>query len=412
MSSDQFNGWLAKLTGSRNPMSAFSPVSSAQAAETPSPLSGPKTPSLPMVGSTPQPTATGTQVNQQPAAAPTNVPQKPADPLADYSIKDLTGVNSDLTQKYLQTTDFSKMSREQNPNYWFALSEQNKSLSDMYAGWDDTKSAAFAQRATEQSNAAQKLIDAAINPQIDAMKTSIAKNILDSQKAYNDTRDEAVLGSQIAQQGSQSLDTIIDPKTGAIKFPTGPYAGQLHLLAAALKEGGANPDWVNKNLGTPEAFEELGKNVPNLAMETGRMGLDDKSPLRVTMLKLAQQGVPNAELLPQAIKYMVDNGIKPRAQQAMDTWKYIDDNHIDPTKYRVDSITDNYKLAHPWYHETQQASGQAPVPPGVKVQDTVIPAPIAAMGRPMQYNAQSGLYKDKQTGVIYNANGQVVKGNQ
>jgi hypothetical protein len=411
MSSDQFNNWLSRLTGNRNPMAAFSPVSSAQAAEAQPALAGPKTPPPPSAG-TPQqttPVAAQGQQNQQPATG--QVIQK-TDPFGQYSIQNLTGLSQKLTQDYLNNTDFSQLPQEQNPKFWLDQSRKNQALSDMYQGWNDTQSATFLDKSKTQAEAAQKLIDAAINPQLEASKTATANTIAGSQKAYNDTRNEAALGSQIAQQGTQSLDTIIDPKTGAIKFPTGPYSDKLHLLAAALKEGGADPAWVDKNLGSPEAFEELGKNVPNLAMETGRMGLDDKSPLRVTMVKLAQQGVPNAELLPQAIKYMVDNGIKPRAQQAMDTWSYLDQNHVDPTKYRVDTIVDNYKLAHPWYHETQEAKGNAPVPAGVKVGDAVVPAPIAALGRPMQYNSQSGLYRDKQTGTIYNANGQVVKGNQ
>ena len=410
MTGSQFQDYLAKITSAHNPMAALgpSPTSSAQN-NIPDQLKGPVAPSL---GGNKQPAQN--QVAPQQTAASTQ-PQPTAqaqDPFKDQQIKSLTGLSADLTQQYLNNTDFSKLPQEQNPDYWQQLSRSNSNLADQYAGWNDTLSATFKDRAKQQAEQAQKLIDSAIQPQLDAAKTATAKNILDSQNAYNHTRDEASLASQMAQQSTQSLDTIIDPKTGNINFPTGPLAPQLHLLAAALQEGGVSKDWIDKNLGSPEAFEELRKNVPNLAMETGRMGLDDKSPLRVTMFNLQKQGVPDGELLPAALKYMVDNGIKPRAKQAMDTWSYLDSNHVDPTTHRADNIIENYRITHPWYHDTQEANNQAPTPPGVKVQNNVVPAPIVALGRPMQYNAQSGLYRDKQSGTIYNANGQVVKGNQ
>lgn len=282
------------------------------------------------------------------AAAPTQAEKPPAYPLQpkamDYDAlrtEYLKQPNS-AAQQYLsdaaelrnQARAALKVPTPENK----ALAQQNQSLAD------------------SSQNRGEALIASALKPQLEA-STSAQKAIAEKNTSdYAAQRQAAIDANNRYQQAEQARQSVFNPD-GTVALQTGKVAAGLHDFGSYLEGFGVPHDWVASNIQDVTRYEELAKQTPALATEIAKQALGPGNPLKVAEYNKFIEGVPNNQILPQTIKFLINDNIKPQAQIEMDTWNHI--KGMNPAVHDVSGEIEGFKKEHQWLPKQEQP--QAPI---------------------------------------------------
>jgi predicted HAD superfamily Cof-like phosphohydrolase len=327
------------------------PSTSQPQLNVPKELQGPQGPQTPSTknqlisGATEQPN----QVSSG-AVSPSAAQNYPLQPKAfDYN---------SARHNYLNDPAVKTGDEDTDPNVWLkrasALDQDARDLVLVPTEASRTLATANNQIATQYRSRADEMIKAALAPQVEAGNAAQKKIADFNLDKYQSQQQAALEANNRSQQADQALNAVFN-KDGSLALQTGPVADKLHNLAGTLENLGVSPDWISRNIQDPVQFEKLAKQAPALATEIARQSLGGNQ-LKVTEFNQFMKGVPDTQILPETIKYLVNQNIKPQAKLEVDTWNHIKD--MNPSIHDVAGEISSYKLSHPWLQQEQNQSTQ------------------------------------------------------
>lgn len=161
---------------------------------------------------------------------------------------------------------------------------------------------------------------------------------------------DAESGQHMLSQATAMKDLMFDPKTGKTNINSGPMGPYIARTAALLEQAGVSPGVVKSLTGTnPDNAQELEKLRTSLGSESARADLPG-SQVRVAEFQRYLQSVPSSDILPTAIKFMLDNAIIPKAQQQIGAYETV--KNMDPLQANIQDELFEYRKNNPWYKET------------------------------------------------------------
>jgi Chaperone of endosialidase len=295
---------------------------------------------------------TSTQVTP---AAPVSTQQAAQSyPLQPQAFNYDTARKSYLNDPSVQTGD-----KRTDPNVWLNEADRLDQQAREYLQVPTEANKALAAQnqaiASNNRDRAEAMIKTALQPQIaagDEAQKAITKQNIDT---YYGQQKSAIDAKNRYQQAEQAYSTVFNPD-GSIALQTGKLASNLHDLGSTLENLGVPSDWVARNIQDPARYEELAKSTPQLATEIAKQALGPENQLRVAEFNQFIKGVPNEQILPRTIQYLVKNNIEPQAQLEIDTWNHV--KGMNPALHDVSGEVQKYKNEHPWFN--QQTEQQQP----------------------------------------------------
>ena len=208
-----------------------------------------------------------------------------------------------------------------------------------------------------------------------------AGTMADMQKAQVAARtrilDEANNALAVKNQAIAMRNVLFDPKTGAPTVSSGPLGPMATKLAATLQQMGVPPRIVNA-LSDPNAAQELQKLASTSAAEIAHMETAG-APLRVSTFTTMLKSLPNDQMLPGAMKYLIDNVIIPKSDQQAGVWDAVKDMHPE----RGDDIQAKeyeYNRTHGFATAGVNAPAASAIPPAAqRVVNQTYPTPKGPM---------------------------------
>ena len=174
----------------------------------------------------------------------------------------------------------------------------------------------------------------------------------ESQKAQLLARTDAFNknneGQSMLQQAQAVRDVMFDPKTGAPNINTGPLGDKIAHVAAIAEQLGISNPTVKMLTGTdPNNAQEVDKFKTALGSETARQDLTGNKVTQSEWNKFLQS-VPGNQVLPGALKFLIDKSIIPKAQQQIGAYNAVKGMHPENGD-DVQGAIAKYNAEHPWY---------------------------------------------------------------
>jgi hypothetical protein len=178
--------------------------------------------------------------------------------------------------------------------------------------------------------------------------------------AFNDART----GQNMLYQAQAMRDLVFDPKSDAIKLNTGPLGPTIQKVAELGSQAGVSQGLIDTLLHTdPNNGAALEKLRTSVGSESARADLPG-SQIRVAEFQRYLGAVPNNEILPAALKYIIDSNIIPKAKQQIGAYDAV--SKLDPAKDDLQNALFKYSKDNPWYvpgestqlNKPEQASAQ------------------------------------------------------
>lgn len=188
----------------------------------------------------------------------------------------------------------------------------------------------------------------------------------EAQKAQLAARTDAYAknneGQQMLQQAQAVRDIMFDPKTGAPNINTGPLGDKIAHVAAIAEQLGISNPTVKMLTGTdPNNAQEVDKFKTALGSETARQDLTGNKVTQSEWNKFLQS-VPGNQVLPAALKFVIDKSIIPKAQQQIGAYNAVKNMHPENGD-DVQGAIAAYNTSHRWYTPQASAPDSASVPP-------------------------------------------------
>ena len=204
--------------------------------------------------------------------------------------------------------------------------------------------------------------------------THAGEQNFDTQNKYKTAAaDEAQNGQNTLSQALALRNLMFDPKTGKPTVNSGPYGEHIAGIAATLKQFGIGDHVIAALTGTdPNNAQSIEKLRTSLGSETARADLAG-SQVRVAEFQRFLASTPNATLLPEAYKYIIDKAIVPKAQQQIQEYEAV--KNLNPQTDDVRGALFDYRQNHPWY------AGAPPALPEDRVKGAIYANPAGARAR-------------------------------
>ena len=201
-------------------------------------------------------------------------------------------------------------------------------------------------------------------------KISFTENYKRQQKAIEEAAREARDGINTLNQANAIMNVAFD-KEGKPTFSGGPLGSRVGQAASLFQQVGFSPEFVKDFLGTdPRNAQALDKLQTAMASEVARLELAG-SPVRVTEFNQFLATTPGQDLLPESLKWIVNDVIKPRAQSMIGSYEAV--KKLDPGKDNIEATLFDYRSANPWFSpNTEQigtSSSREPAKPPVAAED-------------------------------------------
>ena len=189
------------------------------------------------------------------------------------------------------------------------------------------------------------------------------------QLALTDAAKEAKEAQSLINQSNAILRASFDEK-GKPTYSGGPLGSRLTNLSALMVQAGFSPSFVKDFTGTdPRNAQAARKLQTDAASEMARIALNG-SPVRVTEFNQYLATTPGEDLLPEAMKWIVNNVIKPKAESLVGAYEKV--KKLDPGKNNIEAELFDYRRDNPWFNpvkisENEAAQTAAPagaIPPG------------------------------------------------
>jgi hypothetical protein len=188
------------------------------------------------------------------------------------------------------------------------------------------------------------------------------------QLALTDAAKEAKEAQSLINQSNAILRASFDEK-GKPTYSGGPLGSRLTNLSALMVQAGFSPSFVKDFTGTdPRNAQAARKLQTDAASEMARIALNG-SPVRVTEFNQYLATTPGEDLLPEAMKWIVNNVIKPKAESLVGAYEKV--KKLDPGKNNIEAELFDYRRDNPWFNpvkisENEAAQTAAPAAPAVR----------------------------------------------
>jgi hypothetical protein len=199
-------------------------------------------------------------------------------------------------------------------------------------------------------------------------KYSFTENYKRQQAALTEAGKEAKDAQQLINQSNAILRASFDD-SGKPTFSGGPLGSRLTNLSALMVQAGFSPSFVKDFTGTdPRNAQAARKLQTDAASEMVRIAMNG-SPVRVSEFNQYLATTPGEDLLPEAMKWIVNNVIKPKAESLVGAYEKV--KRLDPGKHNIEVELFDYRRDNPWFNPVKASeeetargaapSGQAPV---------------------------------------------------
>lgn len=244
--------------------------------------------------------------------------------------------------------------QEQSPDFLYGRAREYTALAEKARAEGNKEQAeSFEKRAKDDSDRAVAMSGSAeeakgkVMAPINIAQKGQETNLAQQYKARESAQSEALNASNTMQQANAMLNLMFDPQTGKPVISGGPMGEKISTMAAFLKQMGYSDDFVKSLTGTdPNNAQALEKFRTTMGAEIARQELAG-SPVRVTEFNRFMATTPSDALLPEAFKWIVNQGILPKAQAQMKAYESI--ANLDPTKENIQNKLYEYARDNPWY---------------------------------------------------------------
>jgi hypothetical protein len=166
--------------------------------------------------------------------------------------------------------------------------------------------------------------------------------------------------AQAARSQAQAALSVMFDKDGKPMISTGPLGPKIANVASYMSQLGFSEKVIQDLTKTnPNNAQALDKLQTDLTAELSRLALAG-SPVRVTEFQQFMKSVPNATLLPNAFKWIVDNTIIPKAQASIDAYKSVKD--LTPGVHNIEGELFDYYDKNPWFKGSPTNIGESSAP--------------------------------------------------
>lgn len=177
---------------------------------------------------------------------------------------------------------------------------------------------------------------------------------------YEKLADEADTSREVAQKAQAAVDIMFD-ETGKPRIASGPLAPQISDFLAGLKQFGVTDENLAK-LGKfapiaatdPSAAQELRKVTNDMVGEVARQSLGGNK-MFVSEFKNSMGSVPNETILPEAIKFISEKMLIPRAQRVIDRFDHA--TALDKEKEDIRKEVSKWEKENPFRIEREPGRG-------------------------------------------------------
>ncbi|CAB4131213.1 Intramolecular chaperone auto-processing domain containing protein [uncultured Caudovirales phage] len=165
--------------------------------------------------------------------------------------------------------------------------------------------------------------------------------------------------AQVARSQAQAALSVMFDKNGKPTISSGPLGPRIANVAAYMSQLGFSDKFINDLTKTnPSNAQMLDKLQTAMTAEIARLELAG-SPVRVSEFQQFMRSVPNATLLPNAFKWIVENTIIPKAQASIDAYRSVKEltPGVEDGKNIEGRLFDYYD-ANPWFSAKSGNSGE------------------------------------------------------
>jgi len=195
-------------------------------------------------------------------------------------------------------------------------------------------------------------------------KYSFTETFKRQQEALKEAGKEAKDGQQLINQANAILRASFDD-SGKPTFSGGPLGSKLTNLSALMVQAGFSPSFVKDFTGTdPRNAQAARKLQTDAASEMVRIAMNG-SPVRVSEFNQYLATTPGEDLLPEAMKWIVNNVIKPKAESLVGAYEKV--KKLDPGKHNIEAELFDYRRDNPWFNPvkiSEEDAGRATAPAG------------------------------------------------
>jgi hypothetical protein len=197
---------------------------------------------------------------------------------------------------------------------------------------------------------------------------SFTENYKRQQEALKEAAKEAKDGQQLINQVNAILRTSFDD-SGKATFSGGPLGSKLTNLSALMVQAGFSPSFVKDFTGTdPRNAQAARKLQTDAASEMVRIAMNG-SPVRVAEFNQYLATTPGEDLLPEAMKWIAINVIKPKAESLVGAYEKV--KKLDPGKHNIEAELFDYRRDNAWFNpvkisENEATQTAAPAAPAVR----------------------------------------------
>ena len=194
-------------------------------------------------------------------------------------------------------------------------------------------------------------------------KMSTEKNFATQNTARSKAAVEADNANDLLSQTSAMKSLLFD-KDGKPLVNTGPLGEKINRYAGMFKQAGFSDNFIKQLMNTdPNNADAVKKLQTSTGTELARMELNG-APVRVGEFnQYVQNATPGAQMLPGAIKWIIDNAIEPKAKAQQAVYERVMD--MDPAKDNIEKEIYLARKENPWHHYTptpQEATKPPPAP--------------------------------------------------
>ena len=185
---------------------------------------------------------------------------------------------------------------------------------------------------------------------------SFTENYKRQQEALKEAGKEAKDAQQLINQANAILRASFDEK-GKPTYSGGPLGSRLTNLSALMVQAGFSPSFVKDFTGTdPRNAQAARKLQTDAASEMVRIAMNG-SPVRVAEFNQYLATTPGEDLLPEAMKWIVNNVIKPKAESLVGAYEAV--KRRDPGKHNIEVELFDYRRDNPWFNPVKISENEA-----------------------------------------------------
>ena len=209
-------------------------------------------------------------------------------------------------------------------------------------------------------------------------KMSTEKNYATQNAARSKAAVEADNANDLLSQTSAMKSLLFD-KNGNALVNTGPLGEKINRYAGMFKQAGFSDNFIKQLMNTdPNNADAVKKLQTSTGTELARMELNG-APVRVGEFnQYVQNATPGAQMLPGAIKWIIDNAIEPKAKAQQAVYERVMD--MDPAKDNIEKEIYLARKENPWHHYTPEKSEAGKPPPAPDVAAAELARRRAAKG--------------------------------